>query len=242
MACILGTKPAGAIENFNAGNLSDVNQQAVESLIKTVAIGYDHRPFMPASPLELAIGLDIGVDIVAVKFPAETVQALRLATDRDNIPSTVPIPRFSIHKGLPWGIDLGMSWVSYQGNRIVGFDAKWAFLREKEHLPIVAFRTSANYLKLFFLETSTYKFDLLVSKKLGFLIEPYFGFGLQVASGKLEVASGSLPAGVSGEASQVSPHLYLGLPLSLAILRLTAEYDYSFAGISSYGFKIGFSF
>lgn len=239
----IGFVPSGwAVETFTINDVTNLTNSAAEDLIKTIAVGADHRPYSSASPLGLAIGLEIGVDVTVIPVPSSFTNALQTVGNTANVPSALPLPRLNIRKGLPFGIDLGFSYIGVDDNKIVGGDIQWAFLT-KPALPNVAVRASQTLARLGFITTRTTSIDVLASKKVGFLLDPYVGFGVQFASGELAYAAGAtLPVGVEAKQSVTHPRLFVGLPIKLVLFKLVAEYGYSFSGVSTYGGKFGFSF
>jgi hypothetical protein len=238
---LFGSRGAWALSSFNPADLTDLTSQAAEDLIKLGAVGGDHHAYMPAGPLGLAVGLDVSFDATVIRLPDSVQDAMRLATDSGTVPGQIFLPKLNIRKGLPAGIDVGFSYLAYQQYKIIGAELQWAFLRGKVAAPNVAVRWSENWLNLFFMNTRTHKFDVVASKKLGFVFEPYVGAGMQFISGSLDVPLGSLPASVSGSHSSSAVHFFGGFPFRLIFLRITAEYDYSLSGIQTYGFKAGIS-
>lgn len=233
---------AHAIAQFNAGDVSALTTTNVSRLIDTVAIGTDHRALMPASALGYAIGLDLGVQADGIFIPQEFVDAMKLAGVTGNVPKLIPIPKLVAHKGLPLNIDVGASFFAYKGIRIFGLDLKYAFLPGSAALPAVAARVSFNSTKLYFINASVWKVDVLASKSLLF-IEPYVGAGLEMASGTLDVPlSGALGLKVSAESSTSQPHLFVGVPIAFGVFKITGEYDYSFLSLSTASAKFSFSF
>ncbi len=240
------TPSAKAVDNLIPTDLSSLLDAQVLTVIKTVAIGGDHRAYMPASPLGLAIGFDLGIDVTLIKIPQDFTDAMKAAGVSTTAPTSIPVPRINIHKGLPFGIDIGFSYFKYLSIfSVLGFDLKYAILPGGAAMPAVAARISYNKADIFFITTHVLKIDGVVSKKLGWFFDPYFGAGLQFASGDLSfslpVAQG-LSASVSGHKSFTTGHFYFGLPLKLVFFTLTSEYDYSFAGISTIGLKASLSF
>ncbi len=230
-----------ALPGLDTTTLDALQASMVESLVKTVAIGADHRAYEPASPLGYVIGLDVGVDATVMSLPDDFKEALTVAGAGTNVPDVIPLPRLNIHKGLPWGVDLGFTYAGFQGNSLIGGDIKWAFLPGNAARPSVDARVSYSSSNLFFLKTKTAKVDVLASKKLGWVLDPYVGMGMQFASGEIQVPVGQ-SLSVSGSHSASAFHMYAGLPIKLAFVKLTAEYDYSFIGMSSFGAKFSLSF
>jgi hypothetical protein len=237
MSLALWARPASALETFSFDDVADLTNAAAESLLKTVSIGADHHAYQPASPLGFKPGFDLGVDVTAIQLPAEFRSAMTQLGNSD-VPQFLPLPRLNIHKGLPFNIDLGFSWVAYQGNKIVGIEAQWAFLPGHKGMPAVAFRASQSYSDLFFLRTRTTAFDLVGSKKLGPIFEPYVGFGWQIGGGELNVPLEDLPITVEASQTFNSGRVFAGFPIKLLVLRISPEYTYSFTKVSTFGLKV----
>lgn len=221
-------------------DFSGLTDGMTESFVRTIAIGADHRAIMSASPLGAVIGLDVGVEVVAVKLPSDFKQHLQ-TVGAGSAPSLIPIPRLNLHKGLPYGINLGVSWISYDGNSAIGGDVQWTFLKSIA-TPALAIRAGYTSSKIFFMDTSSWKFDLLVSKKLP-IIDPYLGVGIQFLSGELvESGAAQIPNGVKKSHSQSAAHVFAGLPIKLGLFKMSPEIDYSFVGIANYAFKFSLAF
>ena len=148
-----------------------------------------------------------------------------------------------VHKGLPFGLDVGVSYIAASGNRILGADLKWTVLPGGAAIPAAAVKLSATQADLFFVQARSYKADVLVSKGLGFLFDPYAGLGLQWINGDINAAgvATGLPPGVSGHHSETAVHLFAGLPVKLGFLKATGEYDYSFLSVSTFSLKVSFA-
>ncbi|MCM2324385.1 MAG: hypothetical protein NDJ90_14095 [Oligoflexia bacterium] len=230
---------------FSLEDLTSSTNAGIKTLVQTVAIGTDHRAYMSASPLGSTIGFDIGVDLTLIKVPTGFANSLAMmsGTATTEVPGTLFLPRLNVHNGLPFGIDVGMSYISYQSMaRSIGAELKWAFLFGKGPLPAVAVRASGNWDTLWFLKTATYKLDVVVSKNL-YLIDPYVGTGLQLWNGELTLPAGlTVPPGLDLKPSGLNPHVYLGAALKLLFIKITGEVDYSTSGVTTYGAKVGFGF
>ena len=239
---------AHAVIPFVPTSISALTSGMADSLIQTVAIGGDYRDYMPATSLGMTLGLDIGINLVAFGPPSDFQTAFSTVTGQ-TLPSLIPFPRLSIHKGLPQGIDLGFSYFGYTdpaGQYSInsyGGSVKWAFIPGGVASPTVAAKISANYNGFGFINTHTYKLDVIASKNL-YIIDPYVGMGLEMWNGSLDfpVSVGPLPINVSGTSSGTNPHFYGGLVLKLLVLKLTGEMDYSTAGVTTYGGKVSLGF
>lgn len=236
---------AYALPSYSAQDLSKFTDPLVQSLIETVALGTAHRAYQPASALGAVIGLDLGLEVTAISLPDTFVSALKTAGATTTVPPAIAIPRVNVHKGLPFGVDVGFSYIGYQGNKVVGGDIHWSILKKGILLPAVALRLSDTYSKLFFMNTHNVGADLIVSKKIAFLLEPYLGVGMQWVSGDLSVpvnTSIGLPVNISSSHSFNTQHIFVGMPIKMAFLHLTPEADHSFKGINTYGLKLSLGF
>lgn len=246
VSALLASAPrASAISNYSPSDLAGLTDNGSKALIKTVAVGANHRALLPARPLGMVIGLEAGLEVSAISLPDEFVSTLASVASESaaSIPTVIPVPRVSLHKGLPGGVDVGFSYASYRDYfKIYGGDLQWAFVRGGLASPSIAARLGASYNKLFFMETHTTTIDLVASKNF-YVIEPYVGAGVQFWSGDLSLgAATGLPLGTSTHQSATSPHVFFGLPIKLLFLKFTGEVDRSFAGVTSYGGKISLAF
>jgi hypothetical protein len=237
--------PRGALAAV--GSLTDLSaftQDAVDSIVQTMVVGGSHRAYRPATNLG-PLGFDVGVEFTLLSIPQAFTDAMALGgTSVSTIPSAFPVPKLNIHKGLPWGVDLGLSYISLGSTAVTGFNAQWRFLNNVA-LPAVALR--AGYTSFtsteFPVNSSSFKFDVVASKNL-FLIDPYIGAGVEFGSGELNIDTSALglPGNVSASSSVVSPHIFVGLPLKLAFFQFVGEFDYSLTAGSNYGGKVSFAF
>jgi hypothetical protein len=236
---------AFAYTNYSPGDLSSVDQAMVDEMLKVAAIGTSYRAFQPASNLGVTLGLDIGIDLAAVVLPADFKAALAQATQQpaSQVPTAIPVPRFNLHKGFPFKVDLGFSYATYQNIFTVwGIDGQWRFLGSGANA--ISARMSYSHSVLYFIQTHNLSLDVVASRDL-FIIEPYLGTGMQFWGGLLNVPAGGatgLPQSVSASQNGTTGHIFGGIPLKLLVLHLTGEIDYSFSGITTYGGKISLSF
>jgi hypothetical protein len=246
----LAAQPAYALSSYSVSNLSSLTQSMVDDLLSTVAVGTSHRAYTPASAMSWAIGIDAGVEVTAVKLPSSFRDAIGSVSqvNTGNIPLLIPVPKLNLHKGLPFGLEAGLSYIGYQNKlKVMGGDLKWAFTDLIKDSPFsAAFRLNYTSEELWYLKSHNFQTDFLISKNL-FIIEPYVGAGLQFWSGNIEVPTGlpsgsGLPASVSADASGTNAHFFAGAPLKLGLFWFTPEADYSTAKVVSFGTKFSFNF
>lgn len=255
-ALLLGLFPlqSWALTNFVPSNVSSFNAGSVEILVKTSALGTAHHAYQPPSPLGIVIGVDVGVEVTALQVPSDFAAILATAAGvpTSQIPNLVAIPRLNLHKGLPKGFDVGVSWmgggwIGYADQlNVLGFDLKWTLPTRsfKSGKPTIAVRADFSTTRLWFIESIDFELETLASWNLP-LLEPYLGFGVHFWSGNLvnlPTGASGLLAGVPSSASGASPSVLLGTPLRLGLLHLTTELSYVIGGPLTWGGKVSFSF
>lgn len=242
---------AHAISNYTVSDLSGISQSMVHDLVGTAAVGTAHRDYMPASALSWAIGVDVGVEATGVLLPQSFRNEIgQIANESpSSIPAVIPVPKLNLHKGLPFGLEAGMSYVAYQDKiKVIGGDVKWNFTELFSHSPVAA-AVRAGYTSetLWYLKGHNFQTDFLVSVPMLFVLEPYAGAGLQMWQGHIDVptglsASSGLPASVSASDSGTNAHLFAGTALKLGVFWITPEADYSTLKVVSFGSKFSFNF
>ncbi len=174
----------------------------------------------PAEPLGI-IGFDVGVEVTAAKIASKQAYWTK-ATSKP--PSSLPLPKLHVQKGLPFGIDVGATYSSAQGLdfSVVGAEVKYAILSGNVALPAVAIRGA--YTKLMgvdALDLSTISADLSVSKGVTF-VTPFVGVGMVKTSAKEKVQGLNLK-----EEEQDIQRTFAGVKLSLAVINFVFQADFS---------------
>jgi len=228
---------------FNPATSIAATTAQVNSLLQLVGVTWAHRAYQPATPLGMLVGLDIGVETTGLSIPADISTALGTFTG-STPPSFLLLPKLNIHKGLPLGIDLGFSFATFaaSGQTVtsIGGDINWAFISGAA-LPSIAVRGGFSSNNFWFMQTTTWTLDALISKNLVF-IDPYVGGGARFWNGTVSVPVGALPANISASGSGVVPHIFGGLALKMGFFHMTGEADYSTTGLLVYGGKVSFGF
>lgn len=219
-------------------NVSAFTDTFVASLIRPIAIEGEFKPYRPATPLGLVLGLDIGADVTLITLPTDFQTAL--AAVGGSLTSPLPLVRLQLHKGLPAGIDLGFSYFGYGAAiRTWGIMGQWAFVT----MPLdLAVRVVYSNMTLSIVNANSTSFEAVVSKALG-PINPYFLVGFQTAGGSINLSGQSFPVSVTLPNPTFSGvKTGLGLELKLAILKLTGEWSTNTLGQSAIGGKTSLSF
>lgn len=241
---ILLSSHAFAISPINPSNFGTFGAGEVSTLIKIAGVGADHHAYMPTSSLGNTLGIDMGIDVTVINVPTDFINLIQTASGGSgSAPSTLPLPKINIHKGLPFGLDIGVTFTNIP-NIVNGWGADIKYNFTPEIVPFnLAARFSFNVNQIWFISTTTYSVDALISKKF-LILEPYVGAGLQYWNGTLNIPASAtqLPVGISSSASGINPRFLGGVSLRLLFIRIVGEMDYSLAGVSNYGVKASLTF
>lgn len=229
--CVLAvaalSAPAFADDLDNVRNLT---QAEFGRLAKDFTAAASYKSVSPAEPLGIT-GFDVGVEVTSTKM--EHGEIWKKAGGDS---STVYLPKVHVHKGLPFGIDVGasLSMVSGSDIKLGGAEIKYALIEGNTAVPAVAVRAAVT--KLFGvdeLDLDTRSLELTVSK--GFLnFTPYAGVGKVWGTLTPDFAS------LSKESPSVNK-VYAGLNMNLGLANLAAELDRT-GGNESVSVKLGFRF
>lgn len=210
-----------------------LNQGEFRRLSEDLGAAASFKPLIPSEPLGLT-GFDIGVAITGTRLRNRAL--FERASSGSDVPIVLPIPSIRLHKGLPHGVDIGVTYSTVPSSNIAlfGGELRWAFIEGGVAIPAVAVRGSVSRLTgVDQLKLQTTALDLSVSK--GILnITPYAGIG--------KVWTSSTPRGVPGlrEESFSQNKLFAGVNVNLGV-NFAFEIDRT-GGATSYGVKGGIRF
>ena len=230
MVLSLAASSAWAIESLDPSKLTG---DTFESFTKDMGSTLSYKAISPAEPLGL-LGFDIGIEITGTSLQGiETWGSAIGDTDL----SLLPLPKIHAHKGLPFGIDVGLVYATLPMADIsyIGGELRYSFVSGNLALPAVAVRgTYSQLMGVDEVSLSTKGVELTVSK--GFLMfTPYGGIGNVWTNGELSVLN-------TVEEADVSQFKYfVGLNLNLGLMNLVAEMDQT-GDAKSYTAKMGFRF
>ncbi|MFO7983550.1 MAG: DUF6588 family protein [Desulfuromonadales bacterium] len=239
LAAFTGTAVADNDIDFG-GNVDLINQNFGD-IVREAGIITAYRGIAPAEPLGI-LGFDIGVESSFVDIETSTWEPVIDAGTSDP-PSVLPIPRIHVRKGLPFNVDVGASYASVPDSNIeiLGGEVQWALLEGTMATPALSMRGHYSTLEgVDDLDVETYGVDALVSK--GFtMLTPYAGVGILEIDGKytgdeLDFLSGSFKL---EDQSKTETRYFGGMQISLAMLALTVEAEYS--DIPVYSAKLSFN-
>ncbi|MCW5625092.1 MAG: hypothetical protein KIT73_10280 [Burkholderiales bacterium] len=211
-----------------------LNQSEFRRLSEDLGSALSYKPLAPAEPLGV-FGFDVGVAVTATSL--RNTDIFRKASSGGDFPSTLPVPTLRGAVGLPFGIDIGLSYAAAPGTNIkyFGGDLKWAVYGGSTLLPAVAVRGAYTKLSgVSQLDFDTKSVDLSVSK--GFLMfTPYAGIG-QVW---VDSATKGVP-GLGGESFSMTKY-FGGVNVNLGLINFAFEVDRT-GEANTFGGKVGFRF
>jgi hypothetical protein len=209
-------------------NVRNLTQAEFAKLSKDFTAAGSYKSVSPAEPLGIT-GFDIGVEVTSTKMEHGDIWKKAGADS-----STVYIPKVHVHKGLPFGFDVGASLSGVPGSdiRLGGAELKYSFLEGGVAMPAVAVRAAVT--RLFGvdeLDMNTRSVELLASK--GFLnITPYAGVGKVWGTLTPDFAS------LTKETPSASK-VFAGVNVNLGLVNLATEFDRT-GGNKSISVKLGF--
>lgn len=212
---ILASALAARAEGFD--QLGTLAQQQFRLLSEDLGAALSYKPLIPAEPLGIT-GFDIGVEAGATDLQSTAVLEQAIG---ENVPGMLPIARLHAHKGLPLGIDIGLSYsvIADVDVELWGGELRYAILKGGVATPALAVRGSFTRVQgVDQLDFETRAVDLSISKGFA-LLTPYAGIG--------RVWVTSTPKGVATltEEDFGLAKYFAGLNLALGIISLAAEAD-----------------
>jgi hypothetical protein len=219
--------PAAA-GDLNVGNLT---QAEFRSVTEDLGAALSYKGLTPAAPLGVT-GFDVGL--------ATTVTHVEnnAALSRAGITSAyVVVPTLRAHKGLPFGIDVGVMYSRVPGTDIAlwGGELRYALIQGGVAMPAVGLRGSYTRVTgVSQLDFDTKGLDISISK--GFtLFTPYAGAGAVWVT--------ATPNGVAGlsKESMTQGKLFAGLNANFGLMNLAIEGDRT-GEVTTYGLKLGLRF
>lgn len=226
---------AGGAEAVTINTLDLLTQAEFRLLSEDLGAVMSYKPLIPAEPLGIT-GFDVGFAVTGTRLEHRDIWR-KAAANSTEIPTTLPVLTLRAHKGLPFGIDVGVSYTQIPTTdlRAVGGELRWAFIEGGAVMPAMALRLSTSHLSgVDQLDARTTGADLSISKGLGPLT-PYAGVG------RVNVVSRPKGTVLLQEEKFGQTKLFAGLNVSLGLFNLAAETDRT-GDATSYGFKLGLRF
>lgn len=227
---LLAASPAWAQE---VDQLQNIVQGEFRLLSEDLGAALSYHAQIPAEPLGIT-GFDIGVGVTATKMEnAEILQ--RVSSDNAN--ATIYVPTLRVHKGLPAGFDIGLTYASIPGSNIkyTGGELRYAILQGGVTSPAIGVRGSVTKLSgVDQLSLDTRGLDFSISKGFAFLT-PYAGLG--------RVWVESDPRGTAGLRTEKFSltKAFVGVGMNFTVLNVNLQADKT-GDASSYSLKLGWRF
>ena len=218
-------------------NIDAINTLTLQSdfrlLSEDLGAALSYKAMIPAEPLGIT-GFDISLSATATRL--ENSAILQRVTS-DDASSTLVIPKLALHKGLPFGLDIGAFYSTVPDSNIElwGAELRYALLPGGAATPAIAVRASYTTLEgVNQLDLKTTGVDVLISKGLT-LFTPYAGLG--------KVWVTSTPVGIPGlvEEDFSKSKYFAGINLNFGLVNIAVEGDKT-GGATSYSAKLGWRF
>lgn len=223
----------GPVQAEDIVSLERLTQPQFQDLSRDLGAALSFKPLIPTESLGLT-GIDLGVAVSGTKLRHR--QAWSAAARGADVPEYLPLASLRLHKGLPFGIDLGaaLAEVPDSNIRVWSGELRYAVLDGGVLTPAIGLRLALSKLDgVDQLDARTTSLDLSVSK--GFLfLTPYAGIGHVWV--KTDPDAGALDAESFGQSK-----VYGGVNFNFALLNLAIEADRT-GKTESYGIKLGFRF
>jgi hypothetical protein len=222
--------------------LRHLNQSQFDTLGEDLSAALSYKPVIPAEPLGL-LGFDISAEYAITKISDKNL--FRLASNNwsnlldENVGDYIGVARLHAHKGLPFGLDVGLSLgsVTNSNANVWGAEFRYSLLEGSTLTPAVAVRAAYSDMGgVDVMDLTTQSLDVSISK--GFLmLTPYAGIGHVWA--QADPSDPLNPNLASSDISQVK--IFGGLNFSLGLFNSAIEYDNT-GGNSSASVKLGVRF
>ncbi|KAF0202206.1 MAG: hypothetical protein FD173_2009 [Gallionellaceae bacterium] len=229
-----------AATTFNLNNLAAGGLAAAQAdfrlLSEDFGAAMSYKPVTPAAALGIT-GFDIGVEVSGTDI-SKSATAWNTLTGTTS-PKTLPVPKLTIAKGLPFGIDISAFYTAIPTTNIklTGAALSYAILEGDALEPALAVRAAMTNLSgISEFSFSTRSLDVSFSK--GFV-----GFTPYIGAGQVWVDSSTSNAtlttlGLKGEAFTQSK-VFAGFNINLGLPNFAIEADQT-GGIATYSAKLGF--
>ncbi len=223
---------ASQAASFNT--LQALSQEQFRQLSENVAAAAQFKGVTPPEPLGV-IGFDIGLGVSYTTIEADEV--FDIASEGDFDVAGLALPRLTVHKGLPFGIDVGVSASGAPGTdiKILGAEVRYAIMEGGVALPAIGIRASGSVVQgVDEMDMQNVGLDISASK--GFLmLTPYAGIGVLRST----VTPNDAPD--LEEETLSLTKMFAGVNLNLGLLNLTLEADKT-GDYSTGSLKAGFRF
>jgi hypothetical protein len=209
LGLLLSTTADAASDIDNVGALS---QDLFKDLTADLGAALSYKAITPAEPLG-SLGFDIGFEVSSTRMETS---ALEQATN-GNAPDNLLVPKLHLHKGLPFGLDVGAFYTSVPDSNIglIGGELRYAIFDGGTLTPAVSIRgTYSRLTGVDQLDLTTRGLELSISKGFAFFT-PYAGIGTVWIDSATNV-------GLADE-SLTKDKYFLGINFNLGLMNIAAE-------------------
>ena len=219
-----------------AADLDTINalaQAQFRLLSEDLGATLSYKPISPAEPLGIT-GFDLGIEVSATKLENAAIFDNAVTGDA---PDTLYLPKLHVHKGLPFGFDIGASYAAVPDSNIKmwGAEVRYAILKGGTATPALAVRASYSALEgVDQLKLTTTGVDVSISKGFA-MFTPYAGIGKVWVRSTPDV---SIPL---AEEDFDLNKVFVGVNMNLAVINIAVEGDKT-GDATSYGIKFGWRF
>jgi opacity protein-like surface antigen len=231
---LLGTAPAARAAGNDIVLSPGLLQGEFKTFVEEVGLALAYNPVAPAKPRGIT-GFDVGVSLTLVKIDDSVWN--KVVSD-GSAPSNLPVPRLHVQKGLPFGIDVGLSYIQVPGSNatVIGGEVRKAILEGSTVTPAVS--VVAHYSRLngvSDLDLWSWGLGLGISKGFA-MFTPYAGVDEVWVNG-----SENSPVVALSDVSQALTRAHVGLRIALLpILNVVGQAD--FAKVDSYTLRLNLGF
>jgi hypothetical protein len=230
LSIIAASISAPAFASSDLDQLQTLAQSEFSLLSKDFVSAASYKAVSPGAPLGVT-GFDIGVELTVTKLESASIWK-KAGVDV----SSLPLPKLHAQKGLPFGFDIGASFVAVPDSNIklIGGEIRYAIVEGNIAVPSVSVRGAATRLSgVKQLDADTKSLELVVSK--GFLnFTPYAGVGHVWGTVTPNVAN-------LKEVSPSANKVFAGLNMNLGLMNFAGEFDRT-GDNNSASLKVGFRF
>lgn len=232
---------AGGVPGAYAADLDAIVNLGTQSNFRLfsedLGAALSYKALSPAEPLGTT-GFDIGIEVTATELQNEN---LFRAVGYEE--SSLYVPKLHVHKGLPFGFDVGVLYSAFEDYSLLGGEVKYAIIKGNTALPAVAIRaTYTNLSGLDQLDLETWGGELTVSKGFA-MLTPYVGAGIvNVTSTPKERAAAPFPTGAGLREEEFDLEKYfVGVNINFGVVNFAIEGDKT-GDATTYGAKFGLRF
>ena len=227
----LGLNLSAQAAELSALNL--ISQSDFRLLSEDLGAALSYKPLSPGEPLGIT-GFDLGIEVTATQLENSATYSNAFT---GSVPDTLYLPKVHLHKGLPFGFDIGASYSAVPDSNIKvwGAEVRYAILKGSTTMPALALRGSYSALDgVDQLKFNTTGVDLSISKGFA-MFTPYAGIG------KVWVRSTPDPSTLKTEEDFDVGKVFVGVNMNLAVVNIAIEGDKT-GDATSYGLKLGWRF